>query len=67
MTDRSTVIAARSGRAAHAATGATIDVINAHGTQVVDFVSACPQDLTPGNGSARRPTEVRFRPLDRPS
>jgi len=40
-----TIIPARSGRATHVAHGSAIDVINTHGTQVVDFWALCPQDL----------------------
>ena len=40
------VIAARSGRAVHVARGGAIEVINTHGTQVVDFWALCQQDLS---------------------
>jgi len=40
-----TLIPARSGRAIHAARGTAIEVINTHGTQVVDFWALCPPDL----------------------
>jgi len=40
------VIAARSGRAVHVARGSAIEVINTHGTQVVDFWALCQQDLS---------------------
>jgi uncharacterized protein len=46
MTDPSILIPARSGRAVRAARGAVIDVINTHGTQVVDFWALCPPDLS---------------------
>ena len=46
MTNPAIVIAARSGRAIHAARGTAIEVINTHGTQVVDFWALCPQDLS---------------------
>ena len=39
-------IPARSGRAVRLARGAAIDVINTHGTQVVDFWALCPPGLT---------------------
>jgi uncharacterized protein len=41
-----TLIPARSGRAIHAARGAAIEVINTHGTQVVDFWALVPSDLS---------------------
>jgi len=41
-----TLIPARTGRAIHAARGSAIEVINTHGTQVVDFWALCPQDLS---------------------
>ena len=40
------VIAARSGRAVRLARGSAIEVINTHGTQVVDFWALCQQDLS---------------------
>jgi len=46
MTKPAIVIAARSGRAIHAARGSAIEVINTHGTQVVDFWALCQQDLS---------------------
>jgi uncharacterized protein len=46
MTNPATVIPARSGRAIHAARGAAIEVVNTHGTQVVDFWALCPPDLS---------------------
>jgi len=46
MTDRLILIPARSGRAVRAARGAVLDVINTHGTQVVDFWALCPPDLS---------------------
>jgi len=46
MTNPATLIPARSGRAIHAACGEAIDVINTHGTQVVDFWALCPPDLS---------------------
>jgi uncharacterized protein len=46
MTDPATLIPARTGRAIHAARGAAIDVINTHGTQVVDFWALCTPDLS---------------------
>jgi uncharacterized protein YcgI (DUF1989 family) len=46
MTNPATLIPARSGRAIHVACGTAIDVINTHGTQVVDFWALCPQDLS---------------------
>ena len=65
MTDPEVLIPACQGRAVRVASGAAIDVVNTHGTQVVDFwvviMSACPQDLTPVNGAAQRPADVHFR------
>ena len=63
------LIPARQGRAVRVSRGAVVDVINTHGSQVVfraetDLVvimSACPQDLTPVNGTAQRPADVHFR------
>jgi uncharacterized protein len=46
MTNPATVIPARSGRAIHAARGDAIEVVNTHGTQVVDFWALCPPDLS---------------------
>ncbi len=46
MTNQATLIPARSGRAIHAARGTAIEVINTHGTQVVDFWALCPPDLS---------------------
>jgi uncharacterized protein len=46
MADPPILIPARSGRAVSAARGAVIDVINTHGTQVVDFWALCPPDLS---------------------
>jgi len=46
MTDPPILIPARSGQAVRAARGAVIDVINTHGTQVVDFWALCPPDLS---------------------
>jgi uncharacterized protein len=46
MTNPATVIPARSGRAIHAARGDVIEVVNTHGTQVVDFWALCPPDLS---------------------
>ncbi len=46
MTDPPGLIPARSGRAVRAARGAVIDVINTHGTQVVDFWALCPPGLS---------------------
>ena len=40
------LIPARSGRAIHAARGTALEVINTHGTQVVDFWALCPPDLS---------------------
>ena len=106
------LIPARRGRAVRVPHGAAIDVINSHGTQVVDFwalcspntsehlstehtriaigrlvprvgdtlvshagdlirlraetdlvviMPACPQDLTPVNGAAQKPTDAAFQ------
>jgi uncharacterized protein len=44
--NRRRLIAARSGRAIQAAAGTAIEVINTHGTQVVDFWALCQQDLS---------------------
>jgi uncharacterized protein len=41
MTDPEVLIPARQGRAGRVARGAAIDVINTHGTQVVDFWALC--------------------------
>jgi uncharacterized protein len=46
MTNPATVIPARSGRAIHAARGDAIEVVNTHGTQVVDFWALCPPNLS---------------------
>jgi uncharacterized protein len=46
MTEPAMPIPARSGRAVHAARGAAIEVINTHGTQVVDFWALCPPGLS---------------------
>jgi uncharacterized protein len=46
MTDPVMHIPARTGRAVRAASGAAIEVINTHGTQVVDFWAFCPPDLS---------------------
>jgi uncharacterized protein len=46
MTNQAIVIVACSGRAVHAARGSEIEVINTHGTQVVDFWALCQQDLS---------------------
>lgn len=44
MTDPAIRIRARGGRAAWVARGALIEVINTHGTQVVDFWAICPPE-----------------------
>jgi uncharacterized protein YcgI (DUF1989 family) len=44
MLDHAIRIPARRGRAVRLARGAAIDVINTHGTQVVDFWALCPPD-----------------------
>ena len=41
MTDPEVLIPARQGRAVRVARGAAIDVVNTHGTQVVDFWALC--------------------------
>ncbi|MDR2987288.1 MAG: urea carboxylase-associated family protein [Nocardiopsaceae bacterium] len=41
-----TLIPARSGLAIHAARGGAVEVINTHGTQVVDFWALCSPDLS---------------------
>jgi uncharacterized protein len=46
MTNPAIVIIARSGRAVHAARDTEIEVINTHGTQVVDFWALCAPDLS---------------------
>jgi uncharacterized protein len=46
MTEPPILIPARSGRAVRAARGAVIDVINTHGTQVVDFWALWLPDLS---------------------
>jgi hypothetical protein len=46
MKDPAILIPARTGRAIRAARSAIIDVINTHGTQVVDFWALCPPDLS---------------------
>jgi uncharacterized protein len=46
MTNPATVIPARSGLAIHAAGGTAVEVVNTHGTQVVDFWALCPPDLS---------------------
>jgi uncharacterized protein len=46
MTNPATLIPARSGRAIRAARGSAVEVINTHGTQVVDFWALCPPDLS---------------------
>lgn len=46
MTNPATLIPARTGRAIHAPCGTAIEVINTHGTQVVDFWALCPPDLS---------------------
>lgn len=46
MTDPAILIPARSGRAAQLARGGEIEVINTHGTQVVDFWALCPPAFT---------------------
>jgi uncharacterized protein len=54
MTDPEVLIPARQGRAVRVARGAAIDVINTHGTQVVEF-------WAPVNGAAQRPADAHFR------
>jgi uncharacterized protein YcgI (DUF1989 family) len=46
MTDPVLPIPARSGRAVHVPSGAAIDVINTHGTQVIDFWALRPPGLS---------------------
>jgi uncharacterized protein len=46
VTNPAILIPARTGRAFYAACGTVIDVINTHGTQVVDFWAFCPPDLS---------------------
>ena len=46
MADQVTVIPARCGRAVSVPAGASIEVINPSGTQVVDLWALCPPDLT---------------------
>jgi len=46
MTNPATLIPARSGRAIRAARGSAVEVINTHGTQVVDFWALCPPDVS---------------------
>jgi uncharacterized protein len=44
MLDQAIRVPARRGRAVRLGRGATIDVVNTHGTQVVDFWALCPPD-----------------------
>ena len=46
MTDPEVLIPARQGRAVRVARGAAIDVVNTHGTQVVDFWALCSPDTS---------------------
>ena len=46
MTDPEVLIPARQGRAVQVARGAAIDVVNTHGTQVVDFWALCSPDTS---------------------
>jgi len=46
MADPVMTIPARQGRAARLRRGSTIEIINVHGTQVVDFWALCPPALT---------------------
>ena len=46
MPDDTVVIPARQGRAVHVPRGSSIEIINTHGTQVVDLWALCPSSFT---------------------
>jgi uncharacterized protein len=46
MPDHTVIIPARQGRAARVPAGSTIEIINPHGTQVVDLWALCPPSFT---------------------
>jgi uncharacterized protein len=46
MPDHTVIIPARQGRAARVPMGSTIEIINPHGTQVVDLWALCPPSFT---------------------